>query len=188
MQTETKTNIVNGIDVDALNGAISAITEDPALGQTNWRVTTDWKGGTRNDTTVRGYSIGGQSVEKDFLIRIDEPLELCGTNQFANPQEYLLAAMNSCIMVGYAAACTLENIELESLRLEAEGNIDLRGFLGIDPDVKPGYDSLRYKVYIKAKATKEQLEKVHAFVNKTAPNRFNIMTAIPMATELVVEL
>lgn len=187
MQSTVESNVVNGIDVDALKGAIEAITQDPALGQTRWQVVTEWKGGTRNDTRVTGYHIGGQYVPKDFTIRIDEPLELCGTNQFANPQEYLLGAMNSCIMVGYAAACALEGIELESLRLETEGDIDLRGFLGIDPEVKPGYDGLRYTVRIKAKATQEQLEKVHAFVSKTAPNRYNLMAAIPMTTELVVE-
>jgi uncharacterized OsmC-like protein len=184
--TLTQKNI-NGIDVEALNGAIAAITEDPAKGKTRWEVTTEWKGGTRNDTHVKGYWIGGQYVEKDFSIRIDEPLELCGTNQFANPQEYLMGAVNSCIMVGYAAACALNGIELESLRLETEGDIDLRGFLGIDPDVPAGYEEVRYKVFIKANATEEQLEDVHAFVSRTAPNRYNMMNGIPMNGTLVVE-
>lgn len=187
MQDTLTQKIVNGIDVEALNGAIAAISEDPAKGQTSWRVTTEWKGGTRNDTRVTSYSIGGQEVEKDFLIRIDEPLELCGTNQFANPQEYLMAAVNSCIMVGYAAACALNGIELESLRLETEGDIDLRGFLGIDAAVPAGYEEIRYKVFIKAKATEEQLREVHDFVSRTAPNRYNMMNAIPMKTTLVVE-
>jgi uncharacterized OsmC-like protein len=187
MQDTMTQNVINGIDVEALRGAIAAISEDSARGQTNWRATTEWKGGTRNDTRITGYSIGGQQVEKDYLIRIDEPLELCGSNQYANPQEYLLGAVNSCIMVGYAAACSLEGIELESLRLETEGDIDLRGFLGIDPDVPAGYDEIRYKVFIKAKATEEQLQKVHDFVSKTAPNRYNMMNAIPMRTTLVVE-
>lgn len=187
MQDIASPNVLNGIDVSALSGAMAAIAEDPALGQTRWRATTEWQGGTRNDTRISGYHIGGQFVEKDFTIRIDEPLELCGTNAFANPQEYLLAAMNSCIMVGYAAVCALKGIQLESLRLETEGDIDLRGFLGIDPDVKPGYDGLRYKVFIKADATREQLEEVHSVVTRTAPNRFNLATAIPMSTSLVVE-
>jgi len=124
---ETLTHpMMNGINLEALKNAIQEIAEDPAKGQTRWQVTTEWQGGTRNDTRVTQYEIGGRRVRKDFKIQIDEPLELCGTNQYANPQEYLLAAMNSCIMVGYAAACALEGIELESLRLESEGDIDLR--------------------------------------------------------------
>jgi hypothetical protein len=85
-----------------------------------------------------------------------------------------MAAVNSCIMVGSTAACSLEGI-------------DLRGFLGIDSEVPAGYDEIRYKVFIKAKATEEQLRKVHEFVSRSAPNRYNVMNAIPMKTTLVVE-
>ena len=83
MQSTSTQNIINGIDV--LSGAIAAISENPAKGQTQWQVATEWKGGTRNDTRVSGYWIGGQYVEKNFSIWIDEPLKLCGSNQFANP-------------------------------------------------------------------------------------------------------
>ncbi len=186
MHTATS-NILNGIDVDALTAAIDAISNDPSQGETRWEVTTEWKGGTRNDTRVKGYHIGGKYVEKDYTIRIDEPLELCGSNEYANPQEYLMAAMNSCMMVGYAAVCALMGIKLESLRLETEGEIDLRGFLGIDPAVKPGYDSIRYRVFIKAEASDEQLQRVHETVMATSPNYFNIGTAIPLHATLVVE-
>ena len=113
--------------------------------------------------------------------------ELCGTNQFANPQEYLLAALNACMIVGYAAVCALQGIELEELRIETEGDIDLRGFLGIDSSVKPGYDRLRYVVHIKGDATAEQFEKVYEIVKATSPNRFNVATAIALNSKLVVE-
>ena len=185
--TVSPNTIVNGIDTEFLRGAIQAITEDPARGQTNWKVRTTWKGGTRNDTHVTEYSIGGEKVKKDFTIRIDEPLELGGTNQHANPQEYLLAALNSCMMVGYAAVCALEGITLEEMYLETEGDIDLRGFLGIDENVKPGYDSLKYTVHLKGDATSAQFQKVHEFVMRTSPNRFNVAGAITLNTRLVVD-
>jgi len=142
MQT-TMTSMVNGIDTQALRAAMDEMAADAAKAQTRWRVTTRWMGGTRCDTHVKECTIGGQRVAKDFTIRIDEPKELCGTNQFANPQEYLMAAMNACMTVGYALACAMEGIELEDLRIETEGDIDLRGVLGLDPGVKPGYDELR---------------------------------------------
>jgi len=113
MTTTTENTQVNGIDVDALTQAIEAIAADPAKGQTRWQVTSRWRGGTRSDTSVKAYSIGGQRVAKDFTIRIDEPYELCGTNQFPNPQEYLLAALNGCMIVGYSTVCALQGIELE---------------------------------------------------------------------------
>lgn len=122
MTTTTATTQVNGIDVDALTQAIEAIVADPAKGQTRWQVTLRWRGGTRSDTSVKAFQIGGQRVAKDFTIRVDEPYELCGTNQFANPQEYLLAALNACMIVGYAAVCASEDIELDDLRIETEGD------------------------------------------------------------------
>jgi uncharacterized OsmC-like protein len=186
MTTTTAPTIVNGINTDALRGAIDAITQDPAKGQTHWEVTSHWRGGTRSDARVSSYGIGGQRVAKDFTIKADEPFELCGTNQFANPQEYLLAGLNACMIVGYSALCALEGIELEELRIETEGNIDLRGFLGIDPSVRPGYDQLRYTVHIKGNATPEQFEKIHRTVMATSPNYFNLATAIPLRSRLVV--
>jgi uncharacterized OsmC-like protein len=185
--TSNHTSIVNGIDTSALKGAIDAITTNPGLGQTRWQVASHWRGGTRSDTRVTQFHIGGQKIDKDYTIRIDEPLELCGTNQFPNPQEYLMAALNACMMVGFAALCALEGIELEELRIETEGDIDLRGFLGIDESVRPGYDQLRQKVVVRGNGTPEQFERIHSMVVKTSPNYFNLATAIPVNGRLMVE-
>ena len=187
MTTTFEDTQVNGLDVEYLTKTIEAITVDPEKGQTHWEVTSRWRGGTRSDTSVKSYSIGGQKVGKDFTIRIDEPYELGGTNQFANPQEYLLAALNACMIVGYSAVCALQGIKLDELSIETEGDIDLRGFLGIDSTVRPGYESLRYTVHIKGDATAEQFEKVHEIVKATSPNRFNLANAINLKSTLVIE-
>lgn len=184
--TATTNSILNGIDTAHIWDCVQAITDNPSKGATNWKVTSQWRGGTRSDAQVREYHIGGERIAKDFTIKIDEPLELGGTNQFANPQEYLLAALNACMIVGYAAACAMQGIRLDELRIETEGDIDLRGFLGIDPDVKPGYDSLRYTVHIRGDATPEQFAQIHEVVTKTSPNRFNLGTAIALHSRLVV--
>src|SRR5262245_40883775 len=187
MTATTEPTTLNGINTDALRGAIDTVTRDPAHGLTRWQVASHWCGGTRSDTRVTNCTIGGQRIEKDFTIRVDEPLELCGTNRFANPQEHLFAALNSCMIVGYSALCALEGIELEELRIETEGNIDLRGFLGIDPTVRPGYDQLRYTVHIKGNGTPVQFEKIHRTVMATSPNYFNLANAIPLKSRLMVE-
>lgn len=184
---EFKGGKMNGIDTDALRATMEAVKEDPSKAQTNWRVTTRWMGGTRSDTHVESNMLGGQTVAKDFTIRVDEPLELCGTNQFANPQETLQAAFNACMMVGYVALCALEGIRLESARIESNGDIDLRGFLGLSGDVPAGYSRLRYTVYLKGEGTPEQFERVHQMVMGTSPNRYNLSQPIPLETRLVVE-
>ncbi len=186
MTTTTEATMVNGIDTEALRGAIDAIRQDPAKGATHWEVTSHWRGGARTDARVTNYMIGGERVAKDFTIKTDEPLALCGTNQYANPQEYLLAALNACMIVGYATGCAMEGIELEELRIETEGDIDLRGFLGISPDVKPGYEELRYTVHIKGNGTPEQFEKIHRNVMAKSPNYYTLRNAIPLKSRLQV--
>lgn len=178
--------MINGIDTDALIGAANAIAKDPAKAQTHWQVSSHWRGGTRSDAIVKTCDIGDQRIKKDFTISIDEPRELCGTNQFANPQEHLLAALNACMIVGYTAICALEGIELEELRIETDGDIDLRGFLGLDPSVAPGYEQLNYTVYIKGDGTPEQFEKVHRAVMSRSPNYFNMANAVPLKARLVI--
>jgi uncharacterized OsmC-like protein len=184
---KSKPALVNGIDTDGVKALIGHVAEDSANAITHWHVTSSWKGGTRSDTKVSAYGFGKENIKKDFTISIDEPTELGGTNQFANPQEYLLAAMNGCIMVGYVVGCSMEGIELEELRIETEGDIDLRGFLGLDPNVKPGYDEISYTVHIKGNGTPEQYQKVHETVCASSPNRFNVANEIKLNSRLVVE-
>lgn len=179
--------MVNGINIDQLKGAVKAIQANPAMGQTTWNVTTQWMGGTRSDTHVKDYTIGGQTIAKDFTIKVDEPHEICGTNQYPNPQETLMAAMNACMMATYVAAAAINGVELEDVRIETEGNIDLRGFLGIDAKVPAGYDEIRYTVFLKGKGTEKQFQKIHEAVMATSPNYYNIVTAIPVKATMVVE-
>lgn len=186
MIASTTTHHLNGIDTSALRGAIAAVAADPAKGMTHWAVTSHWRGGARSDTKVTHFEIGGQRVAKDFEIRIDEPLELCGTNRYANPQEYLLAALNACMIVTYTAYCALEGIKLDELRIETDGDIDLRGLFSLDPAVKAGYDQLRYRVFISGDGTPEQFERIHRTVMSASPNYFNLANAIRMESELVL--
>src|SRR5262245_55816894 len=177
MLAKTKTaepKIVNGINVDDLVALIDGVREDAAKGKTTWRVTTTWQGQTRSRAHVEGFGMGGQQVPRQFSIDIDEPRELGGSNRFANPQEHLLAALNACMMVGYVAQCAVHGITLESLQIETDGEIDLRGFLGIDPAVRAGYENLSYVVRIKGSGTKEQFAEIHKAVMATSPNFYNL--------------
>ena len=187
MTTMTETNTLNGINTEALRGTVEAITKDPAKAMTHWQVTSHWRGGTRSDTRVTSCIIGGERIAKDFTIRVDEPLALCGTNQYANPQEHLLAALNACMIVGYSACCAHEGIELEELRIETEGDIDLRGFLGIDPTVKPGLrPAPLHGLTSRATARPSSSRQIHRTVMATSPNYFNLANAVPLKSRLVL--
>jgi uncharacterized OsmC-like protein len=187
MTTTLTHTTVNGIDTAALQGAIDAISTDPAKGQTHWCVTSRWAGGTRSDHHVESCRIGGQEIPRSFTLRVDEPLELCGTNQFANPQEYLQSALNACMMVGYVAVAALMGVKLTKLEVRTSGDIDLRGFLGIDPSVANGYNRLQQTVTLAGDGSPEQLAKIHETVKATSPNFYNLTRAIPVNSKLVLE-
>ena len=187
MTTQTPQQNVNGIDIAALKGAIAQVEANPDAGQTRWTVKSRWQGGTRTDHFVDGFGMGGQKVDRQFQIQIDEPCELCGSNQYANPQEYLLAATNACMMVGYATVAAVMGVTLSKLELEITGDIDLRGFLDIDPSVARGYERLHYTVRLAGDGTQKQFEKMHEVVQRTSPNYYNIANPIELTSDLVVE-
>jgi hypothetical protein len=107
--------IVNGINVNDLFVLIDDVKLDPDTGKTNWRVITTSQGQTRSHAEIESYELGGEKVPRRFSIDIDEPCELGGSNNSANPQEYLIAALNVCMTVGYVAQCAVRGITLESL-------------------------------------------------------------------------
>ena len=190
MSAQTKIvqpTVVNGINVDDLLALIEGVRRDPAKGKTNWRVTTTWQGQARSRAEIESCEIGGEKVPRRFSIDIDEPRELGGSNSFANPQEHLIAALNACMTVGYVAQCAVRGITLESLAIETGGEIDLRGFLGIDPAVPPGYENLSYTVRIKGSGTKEQFAEIHEAVMATSPNFYNMSRPVALKPALVVE-
>lgn len=102
-------------------------------------------------------------------MEADEPTALGGTNTAPNPVEITLAALGSCLATGYAANAAALGIEIESMRLVVEGNLDLRGFFGLSDEVRPGLQSIKYTTYIKSKAPKEKLEALRKHVEKTSP-------------------
>jgi uncharacterized OsmC-like protein len=188
VQTKTvEPTLINGINVDDLFALIQGVKQDAAKGQTNWRVTTTWQGQTRSRAQVEDFGIGGERVPRRFSIDIDEPFELGGSNRFANPQEHLIAALNACMTVGYVAQCAVRGIILENLEIETTGDIDLRGFLGIDPSVPPGYEKLNYTVRIKGSGTSEEFAAIHEAVMATSPNFYNMSQSVALNPTLVIE-
>ena len=184
---ESSQKHLNGIDAAAVRAAITEITANAETGLTSWAVTSRWRGGTRTDHFVDGCTIGGQRNDRKFTIQIDEPPELNGTDEFANPQEYLMSALNACMMVGYATYATLLGIRLTKLEIETKGDIDLRGFFEIDESVKNGYDALQQTVRLAGDATPEELRELHEVALRTSVNYFNITQEVPVESNLVIE-
>ncbi|QGN55717.1 OsmC family protein [Novosphingobium sp. Gsoil 351] len=186
MLDTVKTNCVNDIDLTALEAVVSAIDADPANAQVGFHVTSRWMGQTRSETTVEAITLGGDRIERNFGIVVDEPDELLGTNTAPNPQELLMTAVNACMVVGYVAGAAIRGIELDKLEIETKGELDLRGFLGLRDDVPAGYKAIDYEVRISGKGTAAQFAEIHESVMATSPNYFNMSRPIKMNGKLNV--
>ena len=177
---------VNGLDLAALAEEVEAIKIDAGEAVAAFNVTTRWTGACRSESTVDGFTLGGERITRSHKIVADEPCELLGGDSAANPQELLMAAVNACMMVGYVAGASLKGINLESVEIRTKGQLDLRGFLGLDDTVPPGYEAIDYDVRIKGDGTPEQFEEIHQTVMKTSPNYFNMNRPIRMNGSLHV--
>lgn len=186
-QTITQPPLVNGIDFDDVKALIETVRQNAREGLTQWKVTSTWQGRTHMRARIEPCHIGSKTVERPFTIDIDEPTELGGGNAYPNPQEHLIAALNACMMVGYVVLCALHGIALEKLEIQTQGDIDLRGFFGLDDSIPAGYRSLTYTVRIKGNASEEQFAKIHQMVIATSPNYYNITRSVTLKPTLVIE-
>ena len=177
---------VNGLDLQALGTVVEGIEKDASQAIVGFDVVTRWKGQTRSETTVEGFTMAGERIPRSHTIVADEPCELLGADSAPNPQELLMAAFNACITVGYVAGASLRGIDLESLEIRTRGELDLRGFLGLSDAVPPGYEHVDYEVRIKGNGTPADFEEIHQTVMKTSPNYFNLSRPIRMNGTLSV--
>ncbi|MBH3547987.1 OsmC family protein [Pseudomonas aeruginosa] len=180
------TTSLNGIDVDGFRQFAEGIRQNPDNAIARFEVNTRWDGQTRSATTVKSYDLCGKTHARDFTITADEPAELLGTNTSPNPQELLMAALNACMTVGYVANAAAKGVTVRSLEIQTVGELDLRGFLGLDANVNPGYDEVKYIVRIDADGTPEQMEEIHRAVIDTSPSFSNFAKAVRMVPELVL--
>ncbi|MFJ8855929.1 OsmC family protein [Streptomyces sp. NPDC102437] len=179
---------INEIDVNALNDTIDAVRANPKLGQVTFAIDGSWQGGCRLDAQTAALTQGGERDEKrsaQYTMSSDEPSALLGTDTAVSPGEYLLQALAGCYTVTIATLAAARGIELDSVRLELEGDVDLRGFLGIAPSIRPGLDQVRVHVHAEAPgATREQLEELIALVERRSPIRDTLANPISVVTTL----
>jgi uncharacterized OsmC-like protein len=185
MLATTSNPPVNGLDLQALGEMVERVRGDAGCGAAAFKVTTQWKGQTRSESTIEAFTCAGEPVARNFTIMADEPKALLGADTAPNPQELLLSAVSACMVVGYVAQASIRGVVLDDCRIETEGELDLRGFLGLDEHVPPGYRRINYTVHLEGDGTPEQFQEIHQAVMATSPNYFNMAQPIQMCGRLV---
>lgn len=130
---------------------VNAITEESAMGQCKFRANNTWMGGAHNRTTITGFYGACQEIahNQQYELHADEPPILAGNDVGANPVEHLLNALAACVTTSMVAHAAVRGIHIEALESELEGDIDLRGFLGLDESVPKGFTDIRVNFRVK---------------------------------------
>lgn len=164
--TSMQSMIVNGVDLETLQSTVQAIEEEPGLGKCRFRARNKWMGGTHNRSTITGFYGAKQEFahKQSFELHADEPPILAGGDDHPNPVEHLLNALTACVTTSMVAHAAVRGIHIEELESQLEGDIDLRGFLGLSDEVPKGYTDIRVKFKVKADVDNmERLKRLTTF-------------------------
>jgi uncharacterized OsmC-like protein len=160
--------IVNGVNVTAVEDTVKAIEGQPDIANFKFRISNKWISGGHNHSTVGDFFGANQenAHEKTHELDADEPPILAGEDKGPNPVEHLLNALAACLTTTLVYHAAIRGIRIEELESELEGDIDLRGFLGLSRDVRRGYENIRVNFKVKTEA--ENIEKLKA-LSKLSP-------------------
>ncbi len=152
----------NGVDTPTLLATINAVAGQPDLARFQFRATNRWQSGTHSRTRIESFGgAGGEHTHvSEFVLDADHPQVLVGADKGPLPVEYLLVGLTSCLMSGIANISAARGVTLSEVEARIEGDIDLRGILGISEEVRNGYEQLRVSFKIKGDAPAEKLEQI----------------------------
>lgn len=163
---------INGVAVDQLIETIEAVKANPQLAQFRFRARNRWMDGTHNRTSIQGFTAGGAedaSRTEPFQFDNDEPPILLGENRGANPVEFIFHALAGCMTTTFVAYASASGVKIESIETELEGDIDVRGFLGITDEVRRGYREIRVNCRVKSDAPREKIEELFKLAQRRSP-------------------
>lgn len=157
---------VNGVDTAALKETCELIKKQPELAKTEFRAYNSWIDGGHNQINIQGYYAAGgeqKTRSKPFTFDADEPPALLGEDLGASPVEYLLTALSSCMTTSIVYHAAARGYRIEALQSEFKGDLDLQGFLGLDPSIPKGYRKIYVTFKVRTDAPKNVIEECYQF-------------------------
>ena len=175
--------VVNGVNVDNLFTTIDAIKATPAIAKFNFRIQNKWEGAAHNRSAINGFYGAGQELSrpKSFVLHSDEPAILLGEDSAPNPVEHLLHALAACVTTGMVYHAAARGIQIEEVESSFEGDIDLHGFLGLDPKVRKGYQGIRVNFKLKADVPDERLQEIVELGTGHSPVFDSLTNGVPVS-------
>ncbi len=180
------TAVDNGVNVGALLEAREALRKAPEAAKFTWRATCKWQKGTHSRTHINSFHGLGQEQKHrtEFTFEADHPQIFASEDCGATPVELVLAGLASCLTAGVAAVAQNRGIQLRSVEAKLEGSMDIQGILGIDSDVRNGYDGIKVTFNIDADASQKDIEALVAQSQK----RSAVYDIVTNPTDVLVEV
>ena len=162
--TTTATPVDNGVDVEFLRSAREMLTAEPDGATFQWRVTNTWVNGTHSKSAALGYfGLGEEQRHRaEFHFDGDHPELFASEDNGATPTEIVLVALASCLTAGVASVAQHRDIQLRSVTATLQGDMDVRGVLGVDTDVRNGFSGITVTYTIDADATHDEIAAIVA--------------------------
>lgn len=159
MVQETAT-MRNGVNVDQLFGTLDVVKGQPELGEFTWKARNTWINGPHNRTTIQTFYGAGGDQERAAPFEVDagEPAILIGSDEGPNPAEFILHAIAACLTTSLVYVASARNVKLNAVTSEVEGDMDVRGALGLSDEVRNGYREIRVRFDVDAEASDEEIQ------------------------------
>lgn len=167
----------NGVDTARLHETVDAIKQNPGLAKFQFRAKNRWIDGAHNRSTIDDFhgAEGEHGRTQPFVLDNGEPDVLLGRDEGPNPVEFILHGLAGCLTTSLVYHAAARGIRIDSVESRFEGDLDLRGFLGLDPDVRNGYEAIRVTFKIEGDGTPEQLEELCQLAQQRSPV-FDVVT------------
>ncbi len=174
--------VINGVNVTDLMQTMDAVKADPTIAKFRFRLQNEWLEGGHNLSTLNEFYGAGQPQQraKSFMIHADEPVVLLGRDQAPNPAEYFLTALAACVTSALVYHAAARGIKIEEVESQVEGDVDLRGFLGLDENVRKGFQNIRMTLAIHADVTDEQLDELASLGTGFSPIFDSVNKGVPV--------
>jgi uncharacterized OsmC-like protein len=176
----------NGVNVQALLDAREVLKGAPDAAQFTWRATSTWKHGVASTSSISNYfGLGQEQQHKtESTFDIDHPEVFAAEDTGITPIEFLLVGLAGCLTAGVASVAQNRGIQLRSVEATVEGDHDIRGILGADPDVRNGFNDIKVTFHIDADASKQEIEALVAQSQK----RSAVFDALTNPTNVTVDV
>lgn len=177
----------NGIPLAAVSELVDEIRREPAQGIVRYGVNLDWQNGTRTQVATLPMQFGAHRVNRSFQWLIDEPRQLGGGNHGASPQEHLLSGVGACILVGFTVGASVQGIQLESLQLAVEAELDLAGFFGLAEPAAVPLKNVRFRLRVSGDGDRTRYQNLLDQAVAHSPNAMSLARGVAISAELVTE-